>query len=159
MKKYEDEKILKFKIFSYISWHGNLNLRGYTMPKFLENNYSYQAFRILQLGFIVAPILAGLDKFFYLLTNWSQYLSPLASRIVHGHDHAFMMVVGVIEIIAGLGVIFKPKVFAYIIAWWLLCIIINLIMTGHYYDIALRDLGLLLGALALGRLSHEYDNE
>ena len=116
-----------------------------------------QAFRILQIGFIVAPLLAGADKFFNFLTNWSQYLSPLAVHTLHGHDQAFMMLVGIIEIIAGMGVIFKPKIFAYIIAIWLLCIIINLLLTGHYFDIALRDLGLLLGALALGRLSHKYE--
>lgn len=125
------------------------------MSRFLEDK-GYQAFRILQLTFVVAPILAGLDKFFYVLTNWSQYISPLAMRIIHQHDHEFMMVVGGIEIIAGIGVIFKPQVFAYVVAAWILGIIINLLLTGQYFDIALRDLGLMLAAVSLGRLSEKY---
>ncbi len=117
---------------------------------------AYQAFRILQFTFVVAPILAGLDKFFYMLTDWSQYLSPLVLKVIQYHDRGFMMVAGVIEIIAGLGVIFKPQLFATIISLWLLGIIINLVMTGHYFDVALRDLGLMLSAFALGRLSQKY---
>lgn len=116
----------------------------------------YQAFRILQVAFIVAPIVAGLDKFFYLLTNWSSYISPFFLRIIHGHAHGFMMIAGVVEIIAGIGVILKPKVFSYIISVWLFLIIINLLMTGHYFDIALRDVGLFLASLSLGRLSQKY---
>ena len=112
-----------------------------------------QAFQILRFGFTVAPILAGLDKFFHLLVNWDQYLSPLANNVLNGHGHQFMYVVGVIEIVAGLGVLFFTRAFAYIVAIWLLLIIINLLTIPGYYDIALRDLGLLLGALALGRLS------
>jgi hypothetical protein len=126
------------------------------MSKFAGDK-AYQAYRILQFAFIVAPIIAGCDKFAYLLTNWSNYLSPMAMQMIHGHDRTFFMFVGVIEIIAGIGVIFKPKVFAYIVAVWLLLIIINLLMTGNYFDIALRDLGLLLAAVALGKLSHKYD--
>jgi hypothetical protein len=116
---------------------------------------SYQAYQILRFAFTVAPILAGLDKFFNLLTNWEQYLSSPFN--VFGNAHTTMMVVGVIEIIAGIGVWLKPKIFAYIIVVWLLGIIINLLILHNFYDIALRDLGLLLGALALGRLSHKYD--
>jgi hypothetical protein len=100
---------------------------------------------------------AGLDKFFHLLVNWDKYLAPVVSdRILAGHGHAFMLVVGVIEIVAGIGVFLLPRVFSYIVAIWLLGIIVNLLLfppASAYYDIALRDLGLLLGALALGRLS------
>lgn len=117
----------------------------------------YQAYRLLQIVFIVAPIVAGLDKFFYFLTNWSQYLSPLARKMLQGNDYTIMVIVGIIEVVAGLGMIFKPKIFAYIVAAWLLLIIINLLDAGRFYDIALRDLGLLLAALALGRLSHKYN--
>ncbi len=127
------------------------------MSKF-SHDKGYQAFRILQFAFIVAPILAGLDKFFNLLTNWIQYLSPLAQRLLHGHGDVFMKAAGVIEIIAGVGMIFLPKYFAYIVAVWLLLIIINLVLTSHYFDIALRDLGLLLAAIALGKLSQKYGN-
>lgn len=112
---------------------------------------SHQAYQILRFAFTVAPILAGLDKFFNLLTNWEQYLA--APFDVFGSPPITMMVVGIVEIIAGIGVWIKPKIFAYIVALWLLGIIINLLTLGHFFDIALRDLGLLLGALALGRLS------
>jgi len=112
-----------------------------------------QAFMILRFGFTVAPILAGLDKFFDLLVDWDKYLSPMANNVLGGHGHQFMMAVGVVEIVAGIGVALKPRVFAYIVAIWLLLIILNLLSIPGYYDVALRDLGLLLGALALGRLS------
>jgi hypothetical protein len=112
-----------------------------------------QAFQILRFGFTVAPILAGLDKFFHILVDWDKYLSPIANNVLGGHGHEFMYAVGVIEIIAGLGVLFVTRVFAYIVALWLLLIIINFLTIPGFYDIALRDLGLLLGALALGRLS------
>jgi hypothetical protein len=119
---------------------------------------SYQAYRILQFGFTVAPIAAGLDKFFGLLVNWDQYLPSFVNRMVGGHGHSLMYLVGVIEVIAGLGVWFKPRIFAYVVAAWLLLIIANLLMIPGYFDVALRDLGLALGALALGRLSQEYSD-
>jgi len=122
-----------------------------------DNPYNKQAFQILRFGFTVAPILAGLDKFFHLLVNWDQYLAPVANNILGGHGHQFMLAVGVIEIVAGIGVFLKPRIFAYVVAAWLLFIILNLLAVPGYFDIALRDLGLLLGALALGRLSHNFD--
>src|ERR1041385_9239132 len=118
---------------------------------------AYQAYQILHVGFVVAPIVAGLDKFFNLLVNWEQYLPSFVNRIVGGHGHELMLVAGVIEIIAGLGVLFKPKFFAYVVSAWLLMIVVNLLMIPGYYDIALRDFGLALGALALARLSHEFN--
>lgn len=122
------------------------------------NHLAYEAYRILQFAFVVAPILAGIDKFFHVLVNWDQYLAPWANNLLGGHGHAFMLVVGVIEIIAGLGTAIKPKVFGYIVAIWLACIIINLLSMGTYFDIALRDLGLLLAAVALARLAMFYDH-
>ena len=118
---------------------------------------SYQAYQILHLAFIVAPVVAGLDKFFHLLVNWEQYLPPIANTLVGGHGHELMLGVGVIEVVAGIGVAFKPKIFAYVVAAWLALIIVNLLMIPGYFDVALRDFGLLLGALALARLSHEFD--
>jgi len=118
---------------------------------------AYQAYKILHVGFVVAPIVAGLDKFFNLLVNWEQYLPPFVNTMVGGHGHELMMAAGVIEIIAGLGVLFKPKFFAYVVSAWLLMIVVNLLMVPGYYDIALRDFGLALGALALARLSHQFD--
>ena len=113
----------------------------------------YEAYRILHLAFIVAPIVAGLDKFFNLLVNWEQYLPSFANRMLGGHGHEFMLVVGVIEIVAGLGVAFMPRIFAYVVSLWLLLIVVNLLMIPGYYDVALRDFGLALAALALARLS------
>jgi len=119
---------------------------------------AYQAYQILHLAFTVAPIVAGLDKFFHFLVDWDQYLPPFVNRLSGGHGHQLMLAAGAIEIVAGLGVAFKPKVFAYVVSAWLLLIIVNLLMIPGYFDVALRDLGLSLGALALARLSHEYDN-
>lgn len=122
----------------------------------IQADRCYQAFRLLQIAFVIAPIVAGLDKFFYLLANWSNYISPLAMSMIGGHDRFFMSIVGIIEIVAGIGMIFKPRIFSYIVACWLLCIIFNLLLTGQYYDITLRDIGLFLAAVALGRLSKKY---
>jgi hypothetical protein len=118
---------------------------------------AYEAYRILHVAFTIAPIVAGLDKFFNLLVNWEQYLPPVATKMLGGHGHEFMLVVGVIEIIAGLGVAFKPKVFAYVVSLWLLLIVVNLLLIPGYFDVALRDFGLALGALALARLSGGFD--
>lgn len=118
---------------------------------------SYQAYQILRAGFTVAPILAGLDKFFHLLVNWDQYLPAFVNNLTGGHEHELMFAVGVIEIVAGLGVAFKPRIFAYVVSAWLLLIVANLLMIPGYFDVALRDFGLSLGALALARLSQEYD--
>jgi hypothetical protein len=119
---------------------------------------SYQAYQILRLGFTVAPIAAGLDKFFHLLVNWDQYLPPFVNNLTGGHGHELMLVAGVIEVIAGIGVWFMPKIFAYVVAAWLLLIIVNLLMIPGYFDVALRDFGLALGALALGRLSQDFSS-
>jgi hypothetical protein len=127
-------------------------------PARLAANPTYQAYQILHVAFTVAPILAGLDKFFHLLTNWDQYLAPVVNRALGGHGHTFMLVVGVIEIIAGVGVALKPRYFAYVVFAWLVGIIVNLLILPGYFDVALRDLGLALGALALARLSEQYDH-
>src|SRR4029079_7061863 len=79
----------------------------------------YQAYRLLHVAFVVAPIAAGLAKFFGLLVDWDQYLAPIVPRILVGHGHECMLAVGVIEIVAGLGVLLKPKIFAYVVAAWL----------------------------------------
>ena len=117
---------------------------------------AYQAFRILQAGFIAAPILAGLDKFFHLLVNWDQYLPSVVTRISPIGGHNLMLIVGVIEIVAGIGVALKPRIFAYVVAAWLALIIANLLLIPGYFDVALRDFGLFLAALALARLSQQF---
>ena len=116
-----------------------------------------QAYQILHFAFFIAPVIAGLDKFFHLLANWDLYLSPFVNNLVGGHGHEFMLAVGVIEVIAGIGVLVKPKIFAWVVAFWLLGIVGNLILLGNFYDIALRDFGLSLGAFALARLSRAFD--
>jgi len=121
-----------------------------------ESSPAYQAYRILHFGFVVAPILAGLDKFFHLLVNWDQYLPGVVTNISPISAHTLMLIVGVIEIVAGLGVAIKPRIFAYVVAAWLAVIIINLLLIPGCFDIALRDFGLLLAALALGALSQQF---
>ena len=132
------------------------NARAITADE--TSSASRQAFQILHLGFTVAPILAGLDKFFHLLVNWDQYLPPFVNNLTGGRGHQLMLLVGVIEIVAGLGVWFKPKLFAYVVSAWLILIIANLLMIPGYFDVALRDFGLALGALALARLSQVHSN-
>lgn len=119
---------------------------------------SYQAFRILHAGFIAAPILAGFDKFLHLMTNWEQYVAPWIANAAPGGAHGLMLIAGVVEIVAGLLVAAKPKIAAPIVAAWLGLIIVNLLSMGAFLDVALRDLGLALGALALWRLSVEFDS-
>jgi uncharacterized membrane protein YphA (DoxX/SURF4 family) len=122
----------------------------------IEQSPARQAFRILQFGFTVAPVLAGLDKFFHLLVNWDKYLPGAVASVSPIPPHSLMLIVGVIEIVAGVGVALKPRIFAYVVAGWLAIIIINLLLIPGYFDVALRDLGLLLAALALGQLSQQF---
>ena len=117
------------------------------------NNGSHQAFQILRLGFTVAPIIAGLDKFLQLLTNWDKYVAPAVPATLGIAPHTFMMIVGVIEIAAGLLVAVKPRFGGYLVSAWLVGIIVNLVLVGGYLDVALRDLGLAMGAFALARLA------
>ena len=119
---------------------------------------AYQAYQLLHFGFTAAPIIAGVDKFLGLLTNWDQYLPPVVNDMLGGRGHEFMYVVGVIEVIAGIGVFLKPKIFAYVVAAWLALIIVNLLLIPGFFDVALRDFGLLVAAVALGRLSKAFGN-
>lgn len=118
----------------------------------LENPV-FQAFTLLRIGFTVAPILFGLDKFLNWLVDWPLYLAPQLNDIVPGNAHQAMLAVGVIEIVAGLLVAVRPQVGGYVVAAWLAGIIVNLLVLGDHYDVALRDFGLLLGALTLARLA------
>jgi hypothetical protein len=120
---------------------------------------AYQAYRILQVAFIAAPVLAGLDKFFGLLVNWERYLAPPLSALSPIGAHQLMLVVGVVEIIAGGVVAAKPRIGAWVVAAWLWGIILNLLLIPAYFDIALRDFGLSLAAVALARLAAEYDTK
>jgi uncharacterized membrane protein YphA (DoxX/SURF4 family) len=123
----------------------------------LRGDPAYQAFMLLRVAFTVAPIVFGLDKFTNVLVNWEIYLAPWVNRLTPGTAHQFMDVVGVIEIVAGIAVAVKPRYGAYLVAAWLAGIITNLLTYSGYYDIALRDFGLMLGALTLARLASIYD--
>jgi uncharacterized membrane protein YphA (DoxX/SURF4 family) len=117
----------------------------------------YQAFVLLRVAFTVAPIAFGLDKFFNVLVDWPNYLAPWINDIAPGTGQQFMHFVGVVEIVAGLAVAVKPRYGAYLVAAWLGGIIVNLLSYSGFYDIALRDFGLMLGALTLARLAAVYD--
>ncbi|MET4093438.1 hypothetical protein [Arthrobacter sp. UYCu712] len=112
-----------------------------------------QAFLLLRTVFTVAPIIFGLDKFTNLLTDWTMYLAPVATSVVPLPAQSIMYIVGVVEIVAGLAVAIRPRFGSLLVAVWLLGIIVNLLVLGAFFDVALRDFGLLVGALALNRLS------
>ena len=111
---------------------------------------------MLHLGFIVAPIVAGLDKFFNILADWTIYLAPIFPQMLGVDARTFMYGVGAIEIAAGVAVAIIPRFAAYVVMAWLWGIIANLFILGQHFDIALRDFGLSLGALSLGRLAQAH---
>ena len=122
-----------------------------------KSDPAYQAFLTLRVGYTVLPIVMGIDKFFNNLVNWEQYLAHWIANISPFSATGTMHVVGVIEIAAGVLVALKPRYFAYLVAAWLGGIILDLLTYSGFYDVALRDFGLLLGALTLGRLASTYD--
>jgi uncharacterized membrane protein YphA (DoxX/SURF4 family) len=123
----------------------------------LQADSAYQAFWLLRLAFTVAPILFGADKFANLLVNWEKYLAPWIRDLSPLSATHTMHVVGIIEITAGVLVALKPRYGAYVVAAWLAGIVVNLLSYSGYYDVALRDFGLMLGALTLARLASRYD--
>lgn len=117
---------------------------------------AYQAFLLLRITFVAAPIAFGLDKFFAVLTHWERYLAPQINSIMPGSAHQAMLVVGAVEIAAGVLVALRPDVGGYVVTGWLTGITVNLLLIGDFYDVALRDVGLLLAALALARLAAAF---
>lgn len=118
------------------------------------NERANAAWWCLRIAFFLGPFIAGLDKFFHVLVNWDGYLSPIAQGVLGAYSHTFMLAVGVVEMVVGLLVITRwTRLEAYIASIWLLLIAINLLTTGHYFDIALRDVGLCLGAFGLAKLT------
>ena len=128
-----------------------------TFAEKLKGDPAYQAFLLLRIAFTVAPILFGLDKFANVMVDWESYLAPWINDIAPGSAQDFMYFVGATEILAGVIVALKPRYGAYIVAAWLAGIIINLLSHSGFYDIALRDFGLMLAALTLARLASVYD--
>ena len=122
----------------------------------LTDDPTFQAFWLLRVGFTVAPILFGVDKFANVMTDWDKYLAPWLNDMVPGTAHQAMYAVGVVEIVAGLAVFLVPRFGGYLVAAWLLGIIVNLLSIGGYADVALRDVGLLLAALTLARLAAAF---
>jgi len=112
-----------------------------------------EAFFLLRTVFTIAPILFGLDKFAQILSDWDFYLAPWINDLVPGDAHDAMMIIGVIEIVAGVLVAVAPRIGGYVVALWLAGIIVDLVTLGDFYDVALRDFGLLVAALALARLA------
>jgi uncharacterized membrane protein YphA (DoxX/SURF4 family) len=123
----------------------------------LRTDVGFQAFWLLRLGFTVAPIAFGADKFANVMVNWEKYLAPWIRHLSPLSATHTMYVVGAIEILAGIAVALKPRYGAYVVAAWLGGIVVNLLTYSGYYDVALRDFGLMLGALTLARLASRYD--
>ena len=117
---------------------------------------AYQAFQLLRVGFTIAPILAGIDKFLHLLANWDMYLANPIEKVLPISGHSFMRIAGVVEIVAGVLVAVVPRIGGFLVAAWLCGIIVNLLLIPGFYDVALRDLGLAIGACALGILAGEF---
>jgi hypothetical protein len=134
--------------------HGPVSV---AVPQRRLDDPAFQAFMLLRIGFTVAPILFGLDKFFHVLVDWDRYLAPEFADLFNAQAHTLMYAVGAIEIVAGLIVAPRPRFGGYLVAAWLGGIITNLLLIGDYYDIALRDFGLLLAALTLARLATAFD--
>jgi hypothetical protein len=122
----------------------------------IEQSPAWRAYQILHFGFTVAPILAGIDKFFHFLCNWDQYLAPWIAALSPVGGHGLMLAAGVVEIAAGILVAVRPRTGAPVVAAWLCLIIVNLLTMGSYFDVALRDLGLALGAAALWQLANQF---
>jgi hypothetical protein len=117
---------------------------------------AYQAFWLLRIAFVVAPILFGLDKFAHVLVDWDKYLAPEFTDLFNAQAHTLMYGVGAIEIVAGLVVALRPRFGGYLVAAWLAGIITNLLLMADYFDVALRDFGLMLAALTLARLAAAF---
>jgi uncharacterized membrane protein YphA (DoxX/SURF4 family) len=136
---------------------GSLNGGDASVAPADRRDVRYQAFALLRIAFATAPIAFGLDKFFNVMVDWPIYLAPWINDIAPGSGQDFMYFVGATEIVAGVLVALKPRYGAYVVAGWLAGIVLNLLTYSGYYDVALRDFGLMLGALALARLASAYD--
>lgn len=131
--------------------------RGRALDRAQWGDARYQAFMLMRLTFTVAPIAFGLDKFWNGMVDWPKYLAPWVNNLMPGSAQGFMYFVGVVEIVAGLVVLLKPRYGSYLVAAWLAGIVINLFSYPGWYDVAVRDFGLMLAALTLTRLASVYD--
>lgn len=117
------------------------------------NQFPRPVFNLLKITFSVVPIVAGLDKFTNLLTNWEQYLHPGLAKLIPFSPHTFMMIVGVVEIVAGILVWIRPAIGGYVVAAWLLLIAITLLASGHYADVAVRDIVMAISSFSLAKMA------
>ncbi|GAB2534108.1 tRNA (5-methylaminomethyl-2-thiouridylate)-methyltransferase [Rufibacter soli] len=132
-------------------------LTGSTRETRATGSRVHTVITLLRYTYGLVPIVAGLDKFTHLLTNWDKYLAPVVTDILPIQAHTFMSVVGVIEIIAGFLVLVKPKIGALVVALWLVGIAFNLLLTGQYFDVAVRDVVMAIGAFSLYLLLDHHD--
>jgi uncharacterized membrane protein YphA (DoxX/SURF4 family) len=115
--------------------------------------------QVLKYTYGLIPIVAGADKFTNLLTNWEDYLSPSISTMLPFNAATFMSIVGIIEIVAGVLVLFRPRIGGYVVMAWLIAIALTLIAGGHYFDVAVRDLVMAIGAFCLAKLSGVFTTQ
>jgi uncharacterized membrane protein YphA (DoxX/SURF4 family) len=126
---------------------------------FRSNEHIHQVYKLLRYTYGLVPIIAGLDKFTNLLTNWKDYLSATVQSMLPFSASTFMYMVGTIEIIAGILVLIRPRIGAYVVMAWLIAIALNLVISRHYFDVAVRDLVMAIGAFSLGRLAAVFSSE
>jgi uncharacterized membrane protein YphA (DoxX/SURF4 family) len=129
-----------------------------TAPAVTIRSATDRVITILRLTYGMVPIVAGADKFSDLLVNWDQYLAPQVANMLPFTPHTFMLIVGVIEIVAGLLVLLRPRLGSIIVSLWLVCIALNLVLTGQYFDIAVRDIVMAVGAFSLFMLTRAGRN-
>lgn len=118
-----------------------------------NNKLIYQAFMVLQSGLVAVPLIAGMDKFVNIVAKWTEYLSPAIPQFLGMRAQSLMYLVGMFEVVIALGVALWPRAFSWVLMTWMAAIIVNLLMLGQHYDVALRDFGLAAAAFALWRLS------
>jgi uncharacterized membrane protein YphA (DoxX/SURF4 family) len=135
-----------------------VTVHDYVKEIAMQDHRTETAYWALRITFGVVPIVAGLDKFTNLLTDWESYVSPLAARLLPVSPHAFMLAAGIVEIVVGIGVIAGyARVFGWIAAAWLLCIALNLLSSGQFLDVAARDVALAVSAFALAQLAPAFE--
>src|SRR5688572_23309264 len=130
---------------------------NYIHPAPVSVDKAHRVAMVLRWTYGLVPIVAGVDKFMHILTDWNKYLAPVVTDIIPLSPTAFMSIVGVIEILAGILVLARPKVGSLIVGLWLIGIAINLLLTGQYFDIAVRDIVMAIGAFCLYTLLDEGD--
>ena len=121
-----------------------------------KKGHAYQAYALLKVALVATLVLVGLDKFLNVMTHWDMYLSSFIAQMFGGHVLGFIRVIGIIEILLGVGLYYKTRIFAYLAGIWFILLIFNILFLGRYYDVGLIDFALCLSSFALARLSHLF---